>query len=575
MIILSKLGEKKLMAGNNKIKLLRGHTEDIKKSTEILSEGQPLFDLDTRELYVGDGVQTIKQLFENELTVSKLVKDRLNELSIDVNDSAKAITRISKLVEGLDSTNEGELSFSIETTDLQFPQDEERVLVISNRELSEGAYVDWGDGVVNNVYYHYYKLPGSYTIKYYNMNVVTENMFSYSDQIKSVRIHNAKVESCAFEGITTLKEVTIENSESVGENAFAECISLGYLNLGNCKKIGDSAFKNCKRIDIVDIPYMTEIVGEEAFVGCSNVTHLYIDEGTKQLGHKAFNFGSDKLVDITLKTVPTQLTLIGQPFYASTCPIVVNPVSYETYKQIDSISSRCVSTCLTSYVEDKMSVIDNFENRLEAVENRKLYQYTFRCQRNRPDTTALDTLFGWVGLDLQEMLPQSTKTVTFTLYSYVDCPNVGNGTSLTNWSSSAFKEVNAMLGSNTYTLCATGSDKFSAKLDVLIEIVGKILKALLGKIGGIVEDVLDFLGADDLLRLLSIVPTHEEIENVTISRSGTTRINVKSTTKQYMNVTIPFTSVTFPYYRAGNPSFDFGSGTEVTVNCYKTQLTLI
>ncbi len=72
------------MAGNNKIKLLRGHTEDIKKSTEILSEGQPLFDLDTRELYVGDGVQTIKQLFENGLTVSKLVKDRLNELSIDV-----------------------------------------------------------------------------------------------------------------------------------------------------------------------------------------------------------------------------------------------------------------------------------------------------------------------------------------------------------------------------------------------------------------------------------------------------------------------------------------------------------
>ena len=219
-----------------------------------------------------------------------------------------------------------------------------------------------------------------------------------------------------------------------------------------------------------------------------------------------------------------------------------------------------------------MAVIDAFDSRIKAVEDRKLYQYTFRCQHSSTDKSALQTLLNWIGIDLLSMLPQSTKTVTFTLYSYIDCPSVGNGTSITSYTSSAFKEINAMIGTNTYTLCATGSDKFASKLDVLLEIVGNILRALLGKIGGIVEDVLDFLGADDLLRLLSIVPTHEEIENVTISRSGTTRINVSSTTKQYMNVTIPFTSVTLPYYKSGNPSFDFGNGTKVNVTCYKTRL---
>ena len=50
------------MAGNNLIKLLRCTSTTRANSTEILLDGQPLVEQDTRLMYVGDGVTEAKNL---------------------------------------------------------------------------------------------------------------------------------------------------------------------------------------------------------------------------------------------------------------------------------------------------------------------------------------------------------------------------------------------------------------------------------------------------------------------------------------------------------------------------------
>lgn len=50
------------MAGNNLIKMLRCTSTSRATSSEILLDGQPMYEKDTNLLYVGDGVTQAKNL---------------------------------------------------------------------------------------------------------------------------------------------------------------------------------------------------------------------------------------------------------------------------------------------------------------------------------------------------------------------------------------------------------------------------------------------------------------------------------------------------------------------------------
>lgn len=71
------------MAGNNSIQILRGTSEkfDQASCTEVLMEGQPFFDVKLKHFYIGDGVNSLKDLdtihpdyAENSLTADEVVQ---------------------------------------------------------------------------------------------------------------------------------------------------------------------------------------------------------------------------------------------------------------------------------------------------------------------------------------------------------------------------------------------------------------------------------------------------------------------------------------------------------------------
>lgn len=84
---------------------------------------------------------------------------------------------------------------------------------------------------------------------------------------------DVKVAAEAFKGNTTIEEVEIQGSVSVGDSAFEGCTNLESLTIQEgTKSIGDNAFKDCENLENVTIPESVTSVGADAFDGTKYYT---------------------------------------------------------------------------------------------------------------------------------------------------------------------------------------------------------------------------------------------------------------------------------------------------------------
>lgn len=95
---------------------------------------------------------------------------------------------------------------------------------------------------------------------------------------------------------------------SIGNDAFAECISLTSITLpSGVTSIGNYAFYHCSSLSSITLPNGVTSIGDNAFQGCSSLASINIPNGVTSIGNSAFAECSS-LTDIIL---PDKLESLG------------------------------------------------------------------------------------------------------------------------------------------------------------------------------------------------------------------------------------------------------------------------
>lgn len=104
----------------------------------------------------------------------------------------------------------------------------------------------------------------------------------------------------AFNGRRSVRNFVFPNSlVTIGEGAFANCVSAEFSFGSNIETIGKDAFLNCVSMQNITIPNSTTSLGESAFKNCSGATVLSIGSGLKTINNYTFtNCSSLKRIDV-------------------------------------------------------------------------------------------------------------------------------------------------------------------------------------------------------------------------------------------------------------------------------------
>lgn len=112
----------------------------------------------------------------------------------------------------------------------------------------------------------------------------------------------------AFYNQPNLTKVTISSSVTeIPASLFYKNASLTLTSLPKVKKIGASAFQDCSKLTTLNLGQDLQVVGNDAFNGCSNVTKLTFPDATTTIGARAFQNCSS----VTEVTVGKELKTIG------------------------------------------------------------------------------------------------------------------------------------------------------------------------------------------------------------------------------------------------------------------------
>ena len=128
---------------------------------------------------------------------------------------------------------------------------------------------------------------------------------------------------------------SLENIETIGDNAFAYCEAILDLKFGDkLTSIGEGAFKNCTNLGgdegyVLEIPDSVLTIGEEAFNYCHSLKGLKLSSSLTRIEKHAF-FG----LKIEELVVPEGVTYIGEEAFAS-CTEITSIVIPSTCKVID------------------------------------------------------------------------------------------------------------------------------------------------------------------------------------------------------------------------------------------------
>ena len=119
-------------------------------------------------------------------------------------------------------------------------------------------------------------------LKSINISKVTtigSNAFSYCNNLTSINMPNVtEIGSNAFSYCSNLTSINMPNVTEISSYAFSYCDNLKSIDLSNVTKIGDNAFNNCTSLAIINIPETTKFIGDNAFLGTTNLKAIYIEQ---------------------------------------------------------------------------------------------------------------------------------------------------------------------------------------------------------------------------------------------------------------------------------------------------------
>ena len=145
------------------------------------------------------------------------------------------------------------------------------------------------------------------------INVDINNLHYVSEN--GILFNKSKTILIQYPAGKTNTSYTIPDSvTSIGETAFANCISLTSVTIGNSvTTIGNSTFARCSSLTSVIIPNSVTSLGDAAFGWCSSLTSVTIPDSVTTIGINAF-FYCSSLISVT---IGNSVTSIGNYVFQS------------------------------------------------------------------------------------------------------------------------------------------------------------------------------------------------------------------------------------------------------------------
>ena len=143
-----------------------------------------------------------------------------------------------------------------------------------------------------------------------------DNAFSNAESLLRLKTGEnlSEIGDNSFAGCTKLRFIDIASAESIGESAFEGDVSIdGNIILKKVSSLGAGAFKDCEKISMVTLGSQLEILEEEVFSGCVKLSSLIIPESITAIHTNALQ-GCVALYSIN---VPKTVQEIGTGAFAN------------------------------------------------------------------------------------------------------------------------------------------------------------------------------------------------------------------------------------------------------------------
>ena len=177
----------------------------------------------------------------------------------------------------------------------------------------------------------------------------------------------------AFEGCTSLEDITIIDDCIIEDEAFKNCTNLNptYGSFALAKSIGNYVFENCTSLEEFNYSRTSnrvEFIGASAFKGCTSLKELYLPNWSLSKYTLGYYFGSGDYYKTQSSYIPSSLTKVitydtditDYAFYYCSSLIEIDFISYQNGLLIGShVFDGC--TALT-YLEDSNGKLVKFTN---------------------------------------------------------------------------------------------------------------------------------------------------------------------------------------------------------------------
>ena len=125
-------------------------------------------------------------------------------------------------------------------------------------------------------------------------------------------------------------EIIPDHIKAIGSNAYDNCKNLNKIDLGKTTFIASYAFMN-SGIEKIHIPATCMQISMSAFMNCSNLYEVIIEEGLENISSRAFKFTSVKEIRL-----PSSITFLGNSVFDKTTKLLIPKDKQAIERYLDS-----------------------------------------------------------------------------------------------------------------------------------------------------------------------------------------------------------------------------------------------
>ena len=182
-----------------------------------------------------------------------------------------------------------------------------------------------------NSYYNFEKHPECYGY----------SAFYNQPKLAKVTISSTVTEIPAylFYKNASLTLTSLPKVKKIGASAFQDCSKLTTLNLGeDLQVVGNDAFNGCSNVTKLTFPDATTTIGARAFQNCSSVTEVTVGKELKTIGASAFL----NCKSFTALLLPDEFTTMGESAFEDCIKLTVAKLG----KSLTAVPARAFKNCI-------------------------------------------------------------------------------------------------------------------------------------------------------------------------------------------------------------------------------------